>query len=120
MGKNGSWSSSGTHNVIAAGTKLTGQIVAGEDLRIDGTIEGGINCQGKIIIGPSSLVTGDIDCANLELMGKINGNITCSDNIVLRNMSQLVGDIKTKTIEIEPGASFTGACSMQTLTRAEK
>ena len=114
MGKNGSGSSSGTHNVIAAGTKLTGQIVAGEDLRIDGTIEGSINCQGKIIIGPSS------DCANLELMGKINGNITCSDNIVLRNMSQLVGDIKTKTIEIEPGASFTGACSMQTLTRAEK
>ena len=120
MGKNGSGTPSGTHNVIAAGTKLIGQIVAGEDIRIDGTIEGNINCKGKIIIGPSSLVTGDVECVNLELMGKINGNISCSDNVVLRNMSQLIGDIKTKTIEIEPGASFTGACSMQPAQRAEK
>lgn len=115
MSKNGSGPSSSSHNVIAAGTKLTGQIIAEEDFRIDGAIEGNINCRGKIIIGPSSVVTGDIECVNVDLMGKINGNISCSENVILRNMSQLVGDIKTQTIEIEPGASFTGACSMKSI-----
>lgn len=112
MGKNGSGSPSGSHNVIAAGTKLSGQIMAEEDLRIDGTIEGNVHCKGKVIIGPSSHVVGDIECVILDLMGKITGNITCSETMILRNMCQLVGDIKTKIIEIEPGASFTGSCSM--------
>lgn len=114
MSKNTTVTPSSTHNVIAIGTKVIGQVMAEEDIRIDGSIEGNVSCKGKIIIGPSSIVTGDLECQNIELMGKIIGNLTCSEKITLRNKSQLVGDIKTQTIEIEPGAVFSGACSMNT------
>ena len=120
MSKNGSGPSSSSHNVIAAGTKLIGQIIAEEDFRIDGAIEGNINCKGKIIIGPSSIITGDIECVNVDLMGRINGNITCSDTVILRSMSLLCGDIKTQIIEVEPGANFTGSCSMNTKAAAKQ
>lgn len=103
----------GSHNVIAVGTKVIGQILSDEDIRIDGVIEGNIECKGKIVVGPTSFVQGDINCRILEVMGKIVGNITCFDTMVLRKQSILEGDIRTKIIEIEPGAIFNGNSSMK-------
>lgn len=104
--------SASSHNVLAGGTKLKGDISAEEDFRIDGAIEGQITCKGKIIVGLNSSITGDIECSNIELMGKVTGNISCANNIILRASSTLEGEIKTQTIEIEPGAQFIGSCSM--------
>lgn len=100
------------HNVLSAGTVLTGNLVTGDDIRIDGTIEGNIISSGKIIIGTNGHVSGDVECHNLDLMGKVTGNIQCSEIVILRTTGRLLGDIKTQVIEIEPGASFTGSCKM--------
>lgn len=112
MGKNDAVNSSYLHNVIAAASKVEGNIVAEEDIRIDGVINGNITCKGKVIIGPLSNVTGDIECSNLDLLGKVTGNVICTETIALKSTSSLIGDIKAKAIEIEPGAFFTGSCSM--------
>lgn len=113
MSKNTSSAATGSHNVIAAGTKVIGQILSEEDIRIDGIIEGNVECKGKIVVGQTSLVQGDVTCKVLEVMGKIVGNITCFDTTVLRKQSILEGDIRTKIIEIEPGAVFNGNSSMK-------
>lgn len=105
-------SSASSHNVLASGTTLKGDITAEEDFRIDGTIEGQIVCKGKIIAGINSSIKGDVECANLELLGTIVGNISCSNNVILRASSSLSGEIKTQTLEIEPGAKFVGSCAM--------
>ena len=102
----------GTHNMLASGTTITGTINAEEDIRIDGSIDGNINCNGKIVIGNSSSTTGEIKCMNIEISGKVKGDIFCSEKVTLRSSSILEGNIKTRMIEIEPGARFTGQCSM--------
>ena len=38
-------------NALTAGSKIVGNITADSDFRIDGLIEGEINCTGKIVIG---------------------------------------------------------------------
>ncbi|MFC4674511.1 bactofilin family protein [Dysgonomonas termitidis] len=101
-----------THNILTPGTRITGDISAEEDFRIDGIIEGNISCKGKIIVGNNGKISGNIDCTNIEIWGSINGNISCIENVILRASSFLKGDIKTGTIEIEPGAQFDGGCSM--------
>lgn len=106
------YTTSGTHNILASGTQLKGDISSEEDFRIDGAIEGNIQCRGKIIVGQSGCVIGNINCSNIDLFGKVKGNIICSENIVLKASSLLTGEIKTCTIEIEPGANFEGTCSM--------
>lgn len=106
-------SPSGMHNVLSAGTVLTGNLVTQDDIRIDGVIEGNIISQGKIIIGTNGHVSGDVECQNLDLLGKVSGNVLCEDTIVLRTTANLIGDITTQIIEIEPGARFTGACKMK-------
>ncbi len=102
----------GMHNILSAGTVLTGNLVTDDDIRIDGVIEGNIVSKGKIIVGGNGVVSGDIECHNLDLMGKITGNVQCTEIVILRSSSHMMGDIKTQTIEIEPGARFSGLCKM--------
>lgn len=104
--------SSGTHNILTAGTKLKGEINSEEDFRVDGTIEGNITCCGKIIVGQNGFVDGNIECVHIDVYGRISGNINCKDTAILRATSYLQGEIKTQIIEIEPNAKFVGSCSM--------
>ena len=100
------------HNILTSRTVISGKICAEEDFRIDGIIEGEVICNGKVVVGRSSVVTGNLQCTNLELLGEMTGNITCTNTVILREASKMNGDIATKSIEIEPGASFSGACFM--------
>ena len=39
------------HNALTAETTIVGKIVSQKDIRIDGTLEGRLECQGKVVIG---------------------------------------------------------------------
>ena len=102
----------GTHNTLAEGTVLIGEIKAEEDFRIDGVVEGIINCNGKIIIGVRGSVNGQVNCANAEILGKLQGTIKTTGALVLKSTAVCSGDAYIKTLEIEPGAIFNGTCTM--------
>jgi len=104
--------STGIHNSLAEGTILKGEIKAEEDFRIDGIVEGSINCSGKIVIGPRGSVIGQINCANAELLGKLQGKIY-TGALILKSTAVYSGDAIVKSMEIEPGATFNGTCTMQ-------
>jgi cytoskeletal protein CcmA (bactofilin family) len=113
MTKNKENSSSGfAHNALAAGTYVKGNIKAEEDLRIDGRLEGNIECSGKVIVGPQAEILGDIQCENTDLFGKVDGNIVANDTIRLKSSVRFSGEVITKYIEIETGALFNGTCKM--------
>ena len=42
------------HNALTAETTIVGKIVSQKDIRIDGTLEGRLECQGKVVIGDRS------------------------------------------------------------------
>ena len=105
---------SGSHNSLASGTTVRGNIVAEEDLRIDGKVEGDIECSGKVVVGPTAEVIGQIFCQNAELMGKIQGDTNASETLCLKNTVLYNGDIVAKNLEIEPGAVFNGTCKVIT------
>ncbi|MGL4780583.1 MAG: bactofilin family protein [Bacteroidales bacterium] len=100
------------HNAIAVGTTIKGNISAEEDYRIDGTVEGDILCNGKIVVGPQSVITGNIACTQADIFGTINGNVTLTDNLIIRSSGKIMGDITTRTLTIEPNAVFSGKCIM--------
>ena len=45
-------------NALTAGSKIVGNITADSDFRIDGLIEGELNCTGKVVIGEAGRVKG--------------------------------------------------------------
>lgn len=99
-------------NRIIAGTVIEGNIQSEGHIRIDGTLTGTLTCKGKIVIGPTGRVEGEIKCQNAEIEGTIKANISVSELLSLKSTAKLSGDIYTNKLSIEPGASFTGTCSM--------
>ena len=101
-------------NALTAGSKIVGTITADSDYRIDGLIEGELNCTGKVVIGEAGKIKGTVVCANAEIMGTMDGKITCQQQLNLRASGKVQGDVVTKTLIVEPGAQFNGTCKMGT------
>ncbi len=99
-------------NIIGAGTVIEGDITTNGDMRIDGSLTGSINVKGKLVVGPSGMIEGEIICQNADISGTIKGKIGVAELLALKSSSRLTGDIITNKIAIEPGAAFSGSCSM--------
>ncbi|NQY68190.1 MAG: polymer-forming cytoskeletal protein [Flavobacteriales bacterium] len=100
------------HNTIASGTVIEGKILTQGDIRVDGTIKGSIICEGKIVVGESGIIEGDTKCKNANISGMVKAKINVSELLSLKSTAKLIGDIITNKISIEPGANFSGTCSM--------
>lgn len=99
-------------NHINSDTLIEGSIKATGNLRIDGTLKGSLECKGRVVVGPSGKIEGEIRCENAEIEGTIQANITVNDLLTLKSTAKLTGDIITKKLSIEPGAVFAGSCTM--------
>lgn len=100
------------YNAITAGSKIVGDIVASSDIRVDGTIEGNIQCSGKVVVGEKGLIKGTITCTNAEVQGHIDGRIEAAQTLALRATANIQGDVCTQSLIVEPGALFCGTCQM--------
>jgi cytoskeletal protein CcmA (bactofilin family) len=101
-----------TINLISNGTEITGDVKSNGDIRIDGVLTGSLTTKGKVVIGPTGKVNGEINCKNSEVSGTIEGKINVGQLLTLKSSSRIFGDIVTSKLSIEPGAQFTGNCKM--------
>jgi len=101
-----------TINLISNGTDISGDIKSNGDIRIDGSLTGSLNTIGKVVIGPTGKVNGEVVCKNSEVSGIIEGKITVGQLLNLKASSKIFGDIVTSKLSIEPGAIFSGNCKM--------
>lgn len=106
-------------NQIKPGTHIEGEVKSGGDMRIDGTLKGKIHTQGKLVIGATGKIDGEIICQNAEIHGIITGKITVNELLSLKASSKLSGDIITGKLAIEPGALFSGSCAMGNAPKTE-
>jgi len=101
-----------TINLISNGTEITGDVRSQGDIRIDGMLIGNLSTKGKVVIGNTGKVKGEVVCKNSEVSGEIEGKINVSQLLTLKISSRINGDIITNKLSIEPGARFTGNCNM--------
>lgn len=99
-------------NMLGAGTTIKGDIQSNGDFRIDGTLLGSIHSKGKIVIGETGNVEGEVICRNADISGKVKAQITVSELLTLKATARLAGEITTSKLSIEPGAKFSGTCNM--------
>ena len=104
--------SSGSVNAIGQGSTIKGDIITEGDLRIDGSLIGTINTKGRLVLGETGIVEGEVVCQNALIAGAVKARIQVSELLSLKATANLQGDIITNKLSIEPGANFTGSCSM--------
>ena len=100
--------------IIGKGTTITGKLQSMGNLRIDGTIDGGITASGDAVIGASGSVKGDVKAESLTIAGTVTGNVTCDGNLSIHSTGQLVGDVRAHSLNIEDGGIFKGRSEMDT------
>ncbi|HRZ41737.1 MAG TPA: polymer-forming cytoskeletal protein [Bacteroidales bacterium] len=100
-------------NKIINGTVFKGDITSNGDFRIDGTLKGGIQSKGKIVIGPTGSIEGEIRCKNAEIYGKVNAKVFVEELLSLRTSAELNGDIVYNKIAIEAGAKLVGSLTIK-------
>ncbi|MES2512541.1 MAG: polymer-forming cytoskeletal protein [Bacteroidota bacterium] len=105
-------SDSASINLIGNGTTITGDITSNGDVRIDGKLKGNLSISGKLVVGPSGNIDGNIVCQNADVSGEIHGKVSVSELLSLKASAKVLGDIVTGKISIEPNATFTGTCNM--------
>lgn len=113
-------SASNTATLISAGTILHGDVNSDNDLRIDGTIHGNVNCSAKVIIGSTGMVEGNIEGQQADVTGKVIGNILVKDLLQLKGSCSVNGNINAGKLQIEPTATFNGQCQMGAVTNIVK
>lgn len=99
-------------NTFAQDTKIIGDIESDGDIRMDGVMEGRLNCKGRVVIGPEARIKGTINAQNAEILGNVEGEINVIDLLSLKATALIIGDLIMGKFMVEPGASFTGNCKM--------
>jgi cytoskeletal protein CcmA (bactofilin family) len=99
-------------NLISSGTSIIGDIKSNGDFRIDGTLKGTIIVKGKLVVGPTGVIEGEVECQNADISGEVKGKINVAELLMLRASAKTNGDLFTGKISIEPEAQFTGTCNM--------
>lgn len=99
-------------NLICEGTLIKGDIQASRDIRIDGCLKGKMQVVGKIVVGNTGKIEGDVNCKTIDVSGRVEGNLIVSEMVNLKSTAVIVGNIITDKISVEPGAKFTGTCKM--------
>ena len=104
--------SSNAVNLLCERTMIVGDVKTKNDIRIDGMIKGKILTSGRLVVGNTAKIEGDVECVNIEVMGVVLGNITASGTVSLKAPARVMGNIVSAVLSVEPGVMFNGNCQM--------
>jgi cytoskeletal protein CcmA (bactofilin family) len=102
----------GKTNRIVEGTSIIGDIVSKADFRLDGELIGNFTSQGKLVIGASGVIKGEIICNNADIEGEFHGKIKVLEILNIKATARIHGEVVVGKLSIEPGAEFTATCTM--------
>ncbi len=97
---------------ISAGTVVKGEIVSPNDICMDCAFEGKLIVKGKVTVGASASIKGDVICENAEVCGKLDGNVYVKDTLVLKSGCAVNASLNIKKLAVDLGAVFNGDCKM--------
>jgi cytoskeletal protein CcmA (bactofilin family) len=107
-----SHASAGKGSTLGATLRFKGDLVADEDLVIQGQVEGSILHTRSLTIGAQGRVLGDIRARRIVVEGSVDGNLYALETVTLRSGAVVRGDVFAAGIAIDDGARLTGRIDM--------
>lgn len=99
-------------NRIVEGTNITGDVKTDSNFRLDGYLNGTLDTTGKLVVGVTGKIEGEVTCANADIEGEVVGNIKVDGLLMLKSTAKVQGNITAGKIGMENGAEFNGNCNM--------
>ncbi|MFB9051961.1 polymer-forming cytoskeletal protein [Formosa undariae] len=111
---------SANQNIIAQGTKIVGDVTSDGGFRIDGSVEGNLMTQGKVVVGKTGSIKGSLEGTDAYFEGQFFGKLKLSGTLTLKSTAEIEGEVIVGKLAIDPGASFDGTCVMKSAVKTIK
>ncbi len=98
--------------IIAEGITLTGDLQGDGVIHVEGTIQGEVKLEGRIVVAPTGVIRGPVEATAIQVAGSIEGDILAHDQLRLERTGVIDGDITTASFVIEDGGCLNGRTSM--------
>ena len=98
--------------ILGSDAECTGNFSAKGSVRLDGKVSGDVTVTGKLIIGATGSVYGNITAASVMIGGEVQGDVNAPEKTELTSTARVFGDISTKVIVIDENAVFQGGVNM--------
>lgn len=102
-----------TNTVIGSDVIFNGELVAGSNVYIHGTLEGTIGRDTKnLVVGEQGRVKALVHAKSVKILGRVDGDIYGDKIVELMSGSRVNGNIYCACVRLEKGAIFNGTVKM--------
>jgi len=99
-------------SLIAHGSRIEGNYIFAEGLRVDGEVVGDIRAHpghpSILVISETASVTGVIHADHVIINGRVLGPVHASELLELQPKAHIEGDVTYKALEMHQGALIAG------------
>jgi cytoskeletal protein CcmA (bactofilin family) len=96
------------NTIIGPNTSISGNIDSGGFTRVDGSLRGNLNAQGRVIVGERARMKSSISGTVITIGGVVYGNVLASERVIILSTGLVLGDIITRRIQADEGCLIHG------------
>lgn len=98
---------------IGPSITINGDLTGGEDLLIQGKIEGKVLLKkNDVTVGKEGRVKADIHGRSVRVEGEVQGNLYGAEEVVIRASGRVQGNLVAPRVTLENGSQFKGSIDM--------
>ena len=95
-------------SILAAGTRLVGDVRSEGDFHIEGEVEGNVYVRGQVLVAPGGVVRGDILSREAIVGGEVRGQVMADELVRLHAKGTVVGNVVSPRVAVEEGGELNG------------
>ena len=103
----------GFEKQVIPGETYVGELIAGGDVRIDGTVRGRVATPGKLVIGPGGRVDATVNAGEIVVAGELSGRVEATRRLHVLDGGRLYADAAAGMVVIEEGAECRGSVRLR-------
>ncbi|MCY4082145.1 MAG: polymer-forming cytoskeletal protein [Caldilineaceae bacterium] len=105
--------------IVGPQSYFTGTFRSEKDLRVEGTLEGEIDCRGTVIVAKDATLSATVRARNIEIAGSVTGDVFIEERLHLRSSGEMRGQSHAASFIVEEGGYFEGEMKMGAPDQAE-
>jgi cytoskeletal protein CcmA (bactofilin family) len=96
------------NTILGPNTRIFGDIESSGFTRVDGSLRGYLNAQGRVVIGERARMRSNISGTAVTIGGVVIGNVLASERLTILSSGLVVGDVITRRIQADMGCLVHG------------
>ncbi len=101
---------------LDSGSHLVGDLRFDDTFRVDGRLEGRIHSSGRLVVGETGEIEGEVHVAHVHVAGTIRGKVADAERVEIAAGGKIYGELRTRSLVVADGAVLEGSCSMDEST----